>query len=238
VVGTLTDDRQADPRLIAMARGGFVDGILAVTNEPPGAGRELSILPAQLPSVGLLIDLSAYGIPSLVTAECEAMEVMTGELIRRGHRHIGFGSGIAGYHDEQRLAGFNKAVAMAPEPVRTTLIDGGDYSFRTGIEIAQRFLAQPDRPTAMMLTSDHLALAFMKTVRDAGMNVPDDVAVTGFDDLGASAFFDPPLTTYRQPMEQLGSQAARLLLAMIAGHEPETIDCRQIRGELCIRGSI
>ncbi len=237
IVGVLAKDRQADPRIIDMARGGFVDGILAITNEPPGEGRELSILLANLPAVGLLTDLSSFGIPSLVTAEREAIEVLAGELIRRGRRHLLYVGGPEAYHEKERDAGFRRAVERAREPVRSSFIEG-DYSYESGIEAARKFLALPDRPDGAVIANDNMAMAFMRSVRDAGLRVPEDIAITGFDDVGAAAFCEPPLTTYRQPMERLGTAAARRLLDIIAGEAPDTVTCEFLRGELCIRGSI
>ncbi len=75
IVGALAEDRSADPRIIEMARGGFVDGILAITNDPPRSG-DLPILSARLPSVGLLIDLSPFGVPSVVVAEREGTRLL------------------------------------------------------------------------------------------------------------------------------------------------------------------
>lgn len=228
---------QADPRIIRMARGGFVDGILAITNEPPRQNAELSILPANLPSVGLLVDLTRFGIPSLVTAEHEAMSVMTAELIRRGRRRIAYVSGPPSYHETQRYAGFHEAIEQSREAVEEIFLPG-DYEKESGAEAARQILAMSHRPDATVLTNDYMALAFMHTLRDAGVKVPEQMAVTGFDDIWSSALSSPPLTTYRQPMERLGREAAQLLTEILAGNGEVEVTCRMLRGEFCIRGSI
>lgn len=236
IFGVLSEG-EADPRIINMARGGFVDGILAITNEPPNQGGELSILPANLPSVGLLVDLTPFGIPSLVTAEREAMSVITGELIRRGRRRIAYVSGPPSYHETERHAGFREAIEQSGEVIEEIYLSG-NYELASGLEAARQFLALPRRPDAAVITNDYMALAFMHTLREANVKIPEDVAVTGFDDIWSAALSHPPLTTYRQPMERLGREAAELLVSILAGKTRPKVECQTLRGEFCIRGSI
>jgi LacI family repressor for deo operon, udp, cdd, tsx, nupC, and nupG len=235
IMGSLAEDRSADPRIIDMARGGFVDGIIAITNDPTKTG-ELPILSARLPSVGLLMDLSGFGVPSVVVAEREGIRQLTEHLIARGRRRLMYVGGLPGYHDVERLAGFNDAVHAAPAPIEAIYRDG-DYSTGEGIRTAEAFLSLADRPDGVVLTNDWMAIAFMATLRRAGVRIPEDVSVTGFDNIGGSAFSDPPLTTYHQPMQGMGAEAARMLLQLIAG-EPLANPGRTIfAGDVVLRGS-
>jgi len=236
IVGALAEDRSADPRIINMARGGYVDGILAITNDPPLDGGGLPILSAGLPSVGLLNDLSRYGVTSLVTTERSGMRDLTADLIRRGRRHLAFVSGPPSYHNTEREAGFREAIEKSGLPIESVTIEG-DWSYDSGVRAAEQFLALDERPVAAVLTNDRMAIAFIKILREAGLNVPRDVAVTGFDDIGAAAYCDPPLTTYRQPMERLGVEGARLLMRLISGEERGEAVCHHVAGHIVRRQS-
>jgi LacI family repressor for deo operon, udp, cdd, tsx, nupC, and nupG len=90
----------------------------------------------------------------------------------------------------------------------------------SGILAAREFLAREARPTAVFAASDHMAISFMKTVRNAGVRVPEDVSVVGFDGIEFAEFVTPTLTTIRQPRHELGSRGARLLLDALAGEKP------------------
>ena len=235
IIGALAKDQSADPRIMGVARGGFVDGILAITNDPPRRG-DLPILSARLPSVGLLVDLSPFGVPSVVVAEREGTRVLTEHLIERGRRRLMFVGGLPGYHETERLSGFEDAVRAAPHPVSTVYAEG-DYSLDGGSNAANTFVAMADRPDGVILTSDWMALAFIEVVRKAGVRIPEDLSVVGFDDIAAARFSEPPLTTYSQPMERMGAEAARQLLDLISGEVPKTIGRTVFPGKLVVRGS-
>ena len=74
-----------------------------------------------------------------------------------------------------------------------------------------------DRPTAVFAANDETAIGFIKAVRDAGLSVPEDVSVAGFDDIGYAALFDPGLTTMHQPRAELGRVAAEILVRRMNG---------------------
>jgi LacI family repressor for deo operon, udp, cdd, tsx, nupC, and nupG len=235
IVGALARDRSADPRIIEMARGGFVDGILAITNDPPQSG-ELPILSARLPAVGLLIDLSPFGVPSVVVAEREGTRLLAEHLIAQGRRRLMYVSGPPGYHDIERLAGFEDAIRAASRPVSTVHVEG-DYTASAGVRAAEAFLAMPDRPDGAVFTNDRMAVAFMDVVRRAGVRIPADLSVTGFDDIEGATYCEPPLTTYRQPMELMGAEATRLLLRLIGGEAVVKAGRTMFAGEIVVRGS-
>ncbi len=236
MVGALDKDHAADPRIIDMARGGFVDGILAVTNDPPKSGGGLPILSARLPSVGLLIDLSPFGVPSVVVAEREGTRQLTEHLISRGRRRLMYVGGLPGYHDVERRAGFDEAIAAASRRVSALHVKG-DYSAAAGARVAEAFLAMKDRPDGVVFTSDWMAIAFMDIIRKAGVRIPEQVSVTGFDGVAAAQYCEPSLTSYRQPMAAMGAEAARLLLNLIAGENAQPPARTVFAGEIMLRGS-
>ena len=81
----------------------------------------------------------------------------------------------------------------------------------------ERFLAIPDRPTAVFCASDEIAMGLMKVVRRAGLRVPGDVSVVGFDGIDQVDYLDPVLSTMRQPRQEIGRRGAEVLLRMLDG---------------------
>ncbi len=113
----------------------------------------------------------------------------------------------------------------------------GDYSSAGGARAAETFLAMTDRPDGVVLTNDWMALGFMAVVRGAGIRIPEALSVVGFDGIDAARYSEPPLTTYRQPMAEMGAEAARLLLNLIAGEPPPDVGRIIFAGDVVIRGS-
>jgi DNA-binding LacI/PurR family transcriptional regulator len=120
-------------------------------------------------------------------------------------------------------------------PFRPELVVHGDGKAEGGVEAMRALLSQPDRPTAVFCFNDMTALGAMSALHGAGLRVPDDVSLVGFDDLFVAQYMDPPLTTVRQPKHDMGRQAMRTLLDLLAGENPDQ-NCR-VPGELIVRRS-
>lgn len=137
-------------------------------------------------------------------------------LIALGHRHIGH---VAGPSDNvltrQRAGGFRDALAEAGLPTVEHWFIQGDFTLRSGLAAAERWLALDDRPTAVFCFSDAMACGFISQLNRRGIRVPDDVSVVGFDDIDIAAHLIPPLTTIRQPRALIGETAAALLLQLM-----------------------
>ncbi|SCG36045.1 LacI family DNA-binding transcriptional regulator [Micromonospora halophytica] len=140
-------------------------------------------------------------------------------LITNGRRRI---ATIAGPQDMvagiERLAGYRNTIAEAGLPERVAY---GDFTRESGARAMHQLLAEHPDLDAVFAASDLMAHAALRTLREAGRRVPQDVAVIGFDDIETAAYTDPPLTTVRQPIVELGRALTRQLLRMTAG---EAID--------------
>ena len=131
-----------------------------------------------------------------------------------------------------RLRGFRSALADAGlTPVAE---EEGDYGEGSGAEAARRLLAGP-RPDAVFVASDLMARGALTALRGAGVRVPEDVAIVGFDDSQVALSADPQLTTVRQPMYEMGQTMASILLSRLAGHEPPQVTT--LSTELVVRDS-
>src|SRR5439155_5954029 len=112
----------------------------------------------------------------------------------------------------------------------------GDLTGPSGYAAMRRLLALPQRPTAVFAADDAMAAGALRAIREAGLGVPRDVAVVGFDDAPIATLTDPPLTTVRQPVYELGAAAARLLVAQLRGQQPAPVQ-EHLPAELVIRQS-
>jgi LacI family transcriptional regulator len=140
-------------------------------------------------------------------------------LIRLGHTRIATITGpLRMAHGKDRLAGYRQALEAHGFPVEESLITEGDYTEPSGWIGVQRLL--PASPTAIFAASDVMAVGALKALREAGLRVPGDVALIGFDDVPIAAAVEPALTTVHQPIERLGSMAADLLLSLLE-HPPD-----------------
>jgi LacI family transcriptional regulator len=135
-------------------------------------------------------------------------------LIRLGHRRIGTITGpLSMASGEDRLVGYRQALEAHRIPVQEALIAEGDFTEGGGTMGMQRLLSAS--PTAVFAASDSTAIGALKAIREAGLHVPEDIALIGFDDIPLAAALEPALTTVRQPIERLGSMAADLLLNLL-----------------------
>jgi DNA-binding LacI/PurR family transcriptional regulator len=150
----------------------------------------------------------------------------TSYLTALGHRSI---ATIVGPANEEaapdRLEGYRQALAEADLAFEPALIEKGDWSATSGYQATQRLLESGQPFSAIFAQNDQMAVGAIRALREAGRRVPHDVSIIGFDDIPLASYFDPPLTTLRQPMQESGKQAARLLVETIQnpGRPPEQV---------------
>lgn len=161
----------------------------------------------------------------------------TQHLLTLGHRRIGLITGPSRLLcSRARLDGYRAALETAGIAVDPALVLEGDFYHESGFESGRHLLALEDRPTAIFVSSDQMAFGLYEAVRRAGLRVPEDVSVVGFDDLPEARWASPPLTTVRQPLAEMGSLAARTALALVRG-EPLDTPRIELATELVVRDS-
>jgi LacI family transcriptional regulator len=159
-------------------------------------------------------------------------------LIRLGHRRI---ATIAGPLNmpagRDRLLGYRRALAAHHIPTEENLIAEGDFSRESGMMCMQKLL--PASPTAVFVASDMMAAGALRTIRRVDLQVPDGIALVGFDDVSIASTVEPNLTTVRQPIEKLGSMATGVLLGVLNGSSEARTPAHKIiiPTELVIRES-
>jgi DNA-binding LacI/PurR family transcriptional regulator len=141
-------------------------------------------------------------------------------LLELGHRAIAV---ISAAHDSPgraRLAGFHSAMQAAGVAVVPELVTDAPLTREGGYAAAVELLARADRPTAVFASNDLQALGVYRAAREAGLRIPQELSVVGFDDLPVGAWVDPPLTSVRRPLAEMAAAAAELALALGRGEEP------------------
>jgi len=144
---------------------------------------------------------------------------LTEHLIAQGHERIAFMTTKVPWPMlEQRLLGYRDALREAG--LKPMVRSGGTWTPTSGAEQAERVLSGTTAPTAMMCGNDLLALGTIRAVRERGFSVPEDIAVTGFDDFDFAQFADPALTTVRIPGYDIGRAAGEVLIGVLEGDPP------------------
>jgi len=164
----------------------------------------------------------------------------TEHLIRLGHRRIGFIRGLSYLNDaDERELAFRKTMAKSGIAVRKKWILQGAYETHKAFHTAFKLLSTKDRPTAIFAANDLSAFGVIDAARSAGLKVPEDLSVIGFDDIKSAETMMPPLTTVRQPLQQLGKTAAEYLLERVSNSQNQNhhVLRRKLPFELIIRSS-
>ena len=201
-----------------------VDGIIYASIGLDAEG----VLPARVQALQkdgvatVLIGQQATGLQSnavLTDDEEGACQAVT-HLIESGHRRIAYVGGPDTYINRLRKKGFARACREHGLAIDPTLIVASNFRVEGGVAATKALLLAPARPTALFLANDLMAIGAVQAIKEAGLRVPQDLAVVGFDDISLASYLDPPLTTVRMPKYELGRQAMVKLLQIMTGESP------------------
>jgi len=216
------EDPEKEEMYLRILREKRVDGLLLA---PSGeAGRFLRAWAREgLPLV--LIDRKIEGIAAdavIVDNRSGAKEAVA-HLIGLGHRRIGTICGPQQvYTGFERLQGYLEALREARIPVEKDLIREGNFKQDSGYRLAREFLEMDDPPTALFVANNLMTIGALLALREAGVRIPQDMAVVGFDDMEWASILTPPLTAVAQPAYALGANAAQLLIQrLLRGPSPQ-----------------
>jgi sigma-B regulation protein RsbU (phosphoserine phosphatase) len=168
-------------------------------------------------SVGLAIP----NVPSLVVDNTSGMAQAVKHLVEyHDRKRIAFIAGPeASPESRQRLAGYRQVLEDNGIPFDEALIEHGEFTMPSGRAAMRRLMARKVPFDAVVAANDYMALATIEVLRSAGLRVPEDISVSGFDDVNAAACATPSLTSLRQPLWQLGGQAVKTLVDVWEGGE-------------------
>jgi LacI family transcriptional regulator len=175
--------------------------------------------------------------PSIGATNRQGAFDATNYLVGLGHRRIGFVTGTMTMGCAvDRLEGYRAALSTNRLPEDQSLIVEGDFHQHRGYECARELLSLESPPTAIFASNDVSAFGVMEAVRDSGYRIGKDISVIGFDDIPTATNVHPRLTTVRQPLEEMGRRATRMLLELIEDPE-QPVERVDLPTELVIRDS-
>jgi DNA-binding LacI/PurR family transcriptional regulator len=158
-------------------------------------------------------------------------------LVEMGHRAIGMITGPANWRSvNERTHGYRLALEAVGLDYDAALVEQGDWSYESGYRAMRVLLDRAPHLTAIFSQNDQMAIGAMSALHALGRRIPDEIAVVGFDDIPVAAYSQPRLTTIRQPMQEVGRVAARLLMELIDHPEAKTQEIL-MKPELMLRDS-
>jgi len=176
-------------------------------------------------------------LPYVTATDMQGAIEMTNYLLRLGHRRIGF---VRGPLDQRaghdRFEGYKQAISDAGIELDGDIIAHGNDHFESGFQAAQSFLSLESGPTAIFCNNDEMAAGSISAVFNAGLKVPKNVSVAGFDDIQLASQIWPPLTTVKQPIYQIAEIATNLLIRLLKGEDTADIK-NEVETALVIRKS-
>lgn len=180
---------------------------------------------------------AADGVVEVIVDNLHGALIAMEYLIGLGYRRIGFIGGTPTLQaSRDRLRGYQLAIHEHGLPFQDDWVCTGDFLKEGGYRCMKELISIEPPLDAVFAASDLMAIGAIQAIREVGKRVPDDIAIVGFDDIPLAAHFDPPLTTVRQPMAEMGAMACRLLLQLIRGEE--ILERKVIlQTELIVRGS-
>lgn len=173
-------------------------------------------------------------LSSIYVDDFAASENVVKHLVAAGHQRIAFAGVAVSRTAVTRVLGFRKALQDAG--LQPAGFVSGPQTLETGRQAAMELLSAGQPPTAIVAYDDLVAIGVMRGARAAGRQVPRDVSVVGFDDIEVAEFVDPPLTTMRQPKDEMGRLAVEIVLHSVEGQTKK--ETRLLQAELVSRGSV
>lgn len=208
-------DRQheREARFIHMLRAKQVDGVVITPHRDP-LTLVKPLVQARIPIVVLEHDLP--GVPCIALDELQGGRTATQHLIDLGHRRIALiKRSPTSALSTQRFVGYQQALAAAGIPYEPTLVVECAAGQGAGAQAMQQLLALHEPPTAVFTHNDVLAMGALHAIHSAGLMVPHDISVVGYDDITSAAYLSPPLTTVRSPKAAMGVLAGRTILQLV-----------------------
>ncbi|WP_143869776.1 LacI family DNA-binding transcriptional regulator [Catenovulum sediminis] len=217
LLGETRDSKEREADYLKLVETRQADGVIQLSPHIP----EQELLPH--PHIHAVAACGACDTPytSVRMDHISAAKSIVNYLISMGHRKIACISGLADNpHSRDRLVGYKQALEEAGIEFNETLIFEGNFTMASGHDAGDYYAQLDEKPSAIFSMNDDMAIGAIKSFKEHGIRVPQDISITGFDDLDFATYTDPALTTIRQPAEEMGKKAMQLLLQILDGKKP------------------
>jgi LacI family transcriptional regulator len=220
-----------EQKYVKLLNGTITDGTVIVT---PLAGSYSTTAP--IVAIDPNSELADY--PAVTASNYQGALKAMSYLLELGHRRIGYiGGRVELQSSVRRRRAYEDSLIQAGIPLDPALIIEGDYTTPTGYEATQLLLSLPTPPTAIFAANDQSALGAMSAIQHAGLCVPHDISVIGFDNIPEASITNPPLTTIDQSVFEMGYKATEILFNLIEGkpleNNPYKVQTRLVIRESC-----
>jgi LacI family transcriptional regulator len=224
--GTADQER----RYVMLLNGSITDGVIVV------AGATTNF-PDNAPLVILDPNDDCPNYPAILSTNREGTLEIMAYLTGLGHRRIGFITGrIDLLSANQRLQAYKDGLAAEGIPFHEELIQIGDFTTETGVSCGRALLALDPPPTAIFASNDMTAMGVYQAASEAGVRIPEDLSIVGFDNIKESKYLKPALTTVDQHVADMGAIAAEMIVKLINGETLEN-KLHRIQTHLLVRDS-
>ncbi len=225
LLGDTQDSQEREKSYIDLVETHLADGIIQL--RPHTAEYPVHANP-QFPYINLCGTEDTPG-KCIRIDNVKACKAMVNYLLDLGHKRIGLITGLKGNpHTIDRLRGYREALEESGIKFDQKYIAEGEYTIWSGVNAADQLCELDELPTAIVCMNDEMAIGALQSFKAHGLRIPDDISVTGFDNIDYSSYCDPPLTTIAQPAEEMGKIAVDSLIKLIEGgaltHEEHVLD--------------
>ena len=206
---------------LELARAKHIDGMILLTPRIDDIGLK-KLEEVDVPSV-LMGKLTDSDLFSVDVDNRKAAKEAVKYLLSLGHTHIACISNAPPSYSTStdRILGYKDALLEAGITPDDGLIQFADFDPQSGFKCMQSLLLSCQKFTAVFIASDNVAMGAKSALREAGLRIPEDVSIIGFDDIPWAKYSDPPLTTVRLPAQEMASEACLVLLGLMKGSEPK-----------------
>lgn len=215
-----------------------ISGILLLSTWPIEIEEVLPLIGENKPVIFLETGIPGFNKNSVLIDHYRGAFEAVEYLIKLGHNDIAHITGTRGHpHAEARLNGYVDALKAYNIPIKEDSIIEGDFNnLDLVLDRLQKFLQSRPLPTAIFGANDNITLTAMKFIKNRGFKVPEDISFIGFDDTHSSSLSDPPLTTVKQPLYDVGVEGAKMLIELLETKKLFTA-FKVLKAELIIRDS-
>lgn len=229
-------DGVAEAATAVRSMQGRVDGLLILSGRVDAVFLRAN-LPKGLPVVLLNSAVKSPDYPVLNVDNVAGARAMVQHLLQAGHTRVAFISGPDGNFDAtQRDEGYREAMAKHAPKAPLNIV-AGDFSEESGYRAGRELLAQKLRPHAVFAANDMMAVGCLSAFKEAGLRVPQDIALAGFDDIPIARYVTPALSTVRVRIADLGHQALEQLTGLLDGQPPLPASAQMLGCEIVVRDS-
>ncbi len=217
----------------------YFDGIMLMSQSLQDDEFINHIISENIPLAVLNREIGTGKIINIISDDKEGAYNITEYIIQQGHTKIGVIEGKQDFKaSSKRRTGFMEALSNYKVTFNPMFSEVGNFDLESGYQAMKRLLTKPEQPTVVFCFNDEMAVGAMKAINEAGLKIPDDISIAGFDDSVFSGYVHPALTTVRRPIEKISYMGAKLLLEMINNTGNIQNDVIYVHTELMVRDSV